>query len=187
MLAFGQPQQHLASGPPVVTTCTHARCRNVHKPGPRPMSVLSCPASTMDTTIGQPSGHRLSGRSGRTPSTPPGTPWQTGSDADREPTNGTEGVRTARSPMTTRRLTGTRRAPPVGQRLRLGNQGWAGDGEIASATVTTAATRQLLGVAPPSRPRLGALLSCVGCGGYEEKAMGLRKGAVCGVRLGGEC
>jgi hypothetical protein len=28
----------------------------------RPMSARSCPASTMDTTIGQPSGHRLPGR-----------------------------------------------------------------------------------------------------------------------------
>jgi hypothetical protein len=35
---------------------------------------------------------------GRTPSTPPGTPWRTGSDADRERTNGTEGVRHPRSP-----------------------------------------------------------------------------------------
>jgi hypothetical protein len=61
----------------VVTTCTHARCRNVRKPGPRPMSVRSCPASTMDATIGQPSGHHMSGRSGRTPSTPPDMPWRT--------------------------------------------------------------------------------------------------------------
>jgi hypothetical protein len=44
------------------------------------------------------------------------------------------------------------------RRLRLGNQGWLGDGKPASATVTTAATRQLLGVALPSKPRLGALL-----------------------------
>jgi hypothetical protein len=29
----------------------------------------------------------------------------------------------------------------------------------------------------------GALLSCVGFGGYEERATGLRKGEVCGVRL----
>jgi hypothetical protein len=31
---------------------------------------------------------------------------------------------------TTRRPTGTRRAPPMGRRLRLGNQGWLGDGKI---------------------------------------------------------
>jgi hypothetical protein len=54
MLAFGQPQQHLASGPVRRDHCTHARCRNVHKPGPRPMCARSCPASTMDATIGQP-------------------------------------------------------------------------------------------------------------------------------------
>jgi hypothetical protein len=49
--------------------------------------------------------------------------------------------------------------PAVGRRLRLGNQGWLGDGNAASATVTTAATRQPLGVALQSKPRLGALLS----------------------------
>jgi len=46
-----------------------------------------------------------------------------------------------------------------GRRLRLGNQGRLRDGNTASATVTTAVTRQLLGVAPRSKPRLGALLS----------------------------
>jgi hypothetical protein len=101
--------------------CTCARCRNVRKPGPRPMSARSCPASTMDATIGQPFGHRLSGRSGRTPSTPPGTPWPTASDADREPTNGTEGVRTSSIATTTRRPAGTRRAPTCG----AGVCGWA--------------------------------------------------------------
>jgi hypothetical protein len=43
--------------------------------------------------------------------------------------------------------------------LRLDNQGWLGDGKTASVTVTTAATRQLVGVALPSKPRVGALLS----------------------------
>jgi hypothetical protein len=62
-----------------------------------------------------------------------------------------------------------------GRRLRLGNQGWLGDGKTANATVTTAATRQMLGVALPSKPRLGALLSCVGFGWYERRAMGLRR------------
>jgi hypothetical protein len=118
---FGQPQPLPASGPVRRDTCTHARCRNVRKPGPRPMSARSCPASRMDATIGQPSGHRLSGRSGRTPSTPPGMPWRTGSDADRERTNGTEGVRTSSIATTTRRPTRTRRAPACG----AGVCGWA--------------------------------------------------------------
>jgi hypothetical protein len=52
-----------------------------------------------------------------------------GSDADRERTNGTEGVRTS------------------------------------SIATTTAATRQLLGVALASKPRLGALLSSDQMGG----------------------
>jgi hypothetical protein len=39
---------------------------------------------------------------------------ETRSDADRERTNGTEGVRTSSIATTTRRPTGTRRAPPVG-------------------------------------------------------------------------
>src|SRR5512132_63661 len=43
------------------------------------------------------------------------------------------------------------------------------------------------GGTPPSSWRLGALLSCVGFGWYEERAMGLRKGEVCGVRLVREC
>jgi hypothetical protein len=41
------------------------------------------------------------------------------------------------------------------------------------------AVRQLLGRLPAKR-RLGALLSCVGFGWYEGRAMGLRKGE--GVR-----
>jgi hypothetical protein len=99
------------------------------------------------------------GRSGRTPSTPPGTPWRTGSDADRERTNGTEGVRTSSTPRPQGGPPGHAEPLLWGRRLRLGNQGWLGDGKIASATVTTAATRPLLGVALPSKPRLGALLS----------------------------
>jgi hypothetical protein len=58
-----------------------------------------------------------------------------------------------------RRPTEHAKPPPAGRRLRLGNQGWLGDGKTASATVTTTATRQLFGVALPSKPRLGALLS----------------------------
>jgi hypothetical protein len=97
-----------------VTTWTRARRRNLRKPGPRPMSARSCPASTMDATIGQAFGHRLSGRSGRTPSLHPARHGETGGDADREPTTGTQGVRTSSIATTTRRPAGTRRAPPVG-------------------------------------------------------------------------
>jgi hypothetical protein len=48
---------------------------------------------------------------------------------------------------------------------RLGNQGRRGDCKTASATVTATATERLLGVAPPSKPRLGALLSSDQMGG----------------------
>jgi hypothetical protein len=41
--------------------------------------------------------------------------------------------------------------------------------------------------APADKRRLGALLSCVGFGWYEGRAMGLRKGEVCGVGLVREC
>jgi hypothetical protein len=40
----------------------------------RPISARSCPASTMDATIGQVSDNACPVASGRTPSTPPGTP-----------------------------------------------------------------------------------------------------------------
>jgi hypothetical protein len=44
-----------------------------------------------------------------------------------------------------------------------------------------------LQVVPQSSWRLGALLSCVGFGWYEERAMGRRKGEGCGVRLVRKC
>lgn len=97
-----------------VTTYTYARCQDVRKPGPRPMSARFRPSSTMDTTIGQPSGHRMPSRMRRTPSPPPGTPWRSGSDADRERTNGTAGLRTSSIATTTKVARRTRRAPPVG-------------------------------------------------------------------------
>ena len=50
--------------------------------------------------------------------------------------------------------------------------------------LATAVTRQGQGDTSPSSWRLGALLSCVGVGGYEERAMGRRKGEVCGGQAG---
>jgi hypothetical protein len=87
-----------------------------------------------------------------------------------ERTNGTEGTRTpsiATTPKTARRDTPS----PLlwGRRLRLSNQGWLGDGNTASATETTAATRSLLGVALSSKPRLGALLSSDDFGSSVER------------------
>jgi hypothetical protein len=65
---------------------------------------------------------------------------RTGSDADRERTNGTAGIRT--SPIVTTMKTACRDAelPPLGPALRLGNQDRLGDGNRASATVTTSVT-----------------------------------------------
>jgi hypothetical protein len=52
--------------------------------------------------------------------------------------------------------------------------------------LATAAT-SAAGGTPPSSWRLGALLSCVGFGWYEGRAMGLRKGEGCGVMLVRKC
>jgi hypothetical protein len=138
------PSRYQQRDPPVMTTCTHARCRNVRKPGPRPISARSCPASTMDATIGQPSGHPMPGRIW--PDTVHSTPARHSNRkrADRERTNGTAGIRT--SPIATTMKTACRDAepPPLGPALRLGNQDRLGDGNTASATVTTSGTRQLL-------------------------------------------
>jgi hypothetical protein len=162
------PRRYQQPDPPVMTTCTHARCRNVRKPGPRPISARSCPASTMDATIGRLPDTACPVAFGRTPSTPP-----------------------ARHPNRKRRGQGThewhgrhsdipdrhdhedslpgRRTPPLGPALRLGNQGRLGDGNTASATVTTSGTRQLLGIAPPFKPRLGALFSSDDFGSSVER------------------
>jgi hypothetical protein len=128
-----QPQPLPASGPIRRDTCTRARCRDVRKPGP-----VRCPRGRV---------RRPHGRHDRTGfRTPPARSYsaghcplhparhgETGSDADRERTNGTEGVRTS------------------------------------SIAMTTAATRQLLGVALASKPRLGALLSSDDFGSSVER------------------
>jgi hypothetical protein len=123
----------------------------------------------MDATIGQAFGHRLPCHI--RPDTVHSTrhAMANGSDADRERTNGTEGVRTCSIATTTRRPARTPSPLLWGRRLRLGNQGWLGDGKTASVTVTTAATRQLLGVALTSKPRLGALLSSDDFGSSVER------------------
>jgi hypothetical protein len=108
---FDQPSRYQHRDPSRRDTCTRARRRNVRKPGP-----VRCPRgrvrrprwtprsdSLPDTAC--PAGHRP---------LHPGTPWRTGSDADRERTNGTEGARTSSIATTTRRPTCTRRAPTCG-------------------------------------------------------------------------
>ena len=83
MLPSANPSRYQRRDPPVVTTCIYARCRSVRKPGPRPMSTRSCPASTMDAMIGQPSGHRLPRRIRPDPVPSTRHASRTGSDADR--------------------------------------------------------------------------------------------------------
>jgi hypothetical protein len=184
---FGQPQPLPALGPVRRNHLHRARCRNLREPGP-----VRCPRGRVRRPPWTPRSDRLSDTA--SPSYPaghrplhPARHGETGSDADMERTNDTAGVRTSSIATTTRRPARTRQAPLWGRRLRLGNQGRPGDGKTASATITTTATRRLLAVAPPSKPRLGALPSCVGFGWYEWRAMGRRKAEVCGVRLGGEC
>jgi hypothetical protein len=169
MLPSANPSLYQQRDPPVMTTCTHARCRNVRKPGRCPISARSCPALTMDATIGQPSGQRMPGRI--RPDTVHSTRHATEPEATR-----TANGRTARqafghprSPRPSRQPAGTPN-PSSGPALRLGNQDRLGDGNTASATVTTSVTRQLLGIAPPFKPRLGALLSSDDFGSSVEPA-----------------
>jgi hypothetical protein len=117
------------------------------------------------------SGQRMPGRV--RPDTVPSTGHasRTGSDADR----GTDERHGRHSDILDRHdHKAARRDTPSpllwGRRLRLGNQGRLRDGNTASATVTTAVTRQLLGVAPRSKPRLGALLSSDDYGSSVEPA-----------------
>jgi hypothetical protein len=144
--------------PPVMTTCTHARCRNVRKPGPvrYPRGRVRRPRWTPRSDRFRTTRAR-SHLAGHRPLHPARHPNR--SDADRERTNGTAGIRT--SPIATTMKIACRDAepPPLGPALRLGNQDRLGDGNTASATVTTSVTRQLLGVALSPRLRLGALLS----------------------------
>jgi hypothetical protein len=95
--------------------------------------------------------------------------------------NGTEGIRISSIATTTK----TARRDTPSSRCGAGvcglaNQDWLGDGNTASATVTTAATRQPLGVPLPSKRRLGALLSSDDYGSRVE-----RDGAV--IRYGKRC
>jgi hypothetical protein len=134
---------------------------NVHGP---------CPASTMDATIGQVPDSACPGRV--RPDTVPSTGHasRTESEADR----GTDERHGRHSDILDRHdHKAARRDTPSpllwGRRLRLGNQGRLRDGNTSSATVTTAVTRQLLGVAPRSKPRLGALLSSDDYGSSVER------------------
>jgi hypothetical protein len=53
-----QPQALPAAGPDRHDHLHPCSMPDVRKPGPRPLSERPCPASTMDATLGQPSGHR---------------------------------------------------------------------------------------------------------------------------------
>jgi hypothetical protein len=55
----------------------------------------------------------------------------------------------------------------------------------ARAGLATAATRPLQGGTPPPSRRLGALLSCLGLGGYGEGDETKASVSACGVRLVG--
>ena len=90
------------------------------------MSTRSCPASTMDATIGQPSGHRLPRRI--RPDTVPSTRHAMANQkrCGQESTNyGTEGTRTSWIATTTKSARRDTPSPLLwGRRLRLANQGW---------------------------------------------------------------
>jgi hypothetical protein len=109
-----QPSRYQHRELSVATTCTRARCRNVRKPGPCPMSARSCPASTWTPRSDRLSDTACPVVSGRTPSTPPGTPWQN----RKRRGQGTDERHGRRSDILDRhdqrRPARTRRAPPAG-------------------------------------------------------------------------
>jgi hypothetical protein len=145
------------------------QARNVRKPGP-----VRCPRGRVRRPQWTPQSDRF-----RTPPAPwcpaghhPLHPARHGEPKAMRTGNG----RTARKAFGHPRSHDHRCGPPDtpcpllwGRRLRLGNQGRLGDGKTANATVITAATRQLLGVTPPFRPRLGALLSSDDYGSSVER------------------
>jgi hypothetical protein len=167
---FGQPQPLPASAPVRRDTWTRARCRNVRKPGPRPMSARSCPASTMDTTIGQASGHRLPGHS--RPDTVHSTRHALANRKRRG--QGTDERHGRRSDIldrhTTRRPPGHAEPLPVGPALAAWQPRSARRWQDCQRDRNRGSDQALLGVALPSKPRLGALLSSDDCGSSVERA-----------------
>jgi hypothetical protein len=167
------PSRYQHRDPSVVTTCAHARCRNVASLVP-----VRCPRgrvrrprwtprsdSLPDTACPvDPAGHRPlhPARHGEPEATRTGTDERHGRRSD---SLDRQDHKAAHRDTPSPRL--------WGRRLQLGNQGWPGDSKIANATVTTAATRQLLGVAPPSKLRLGALLSSDDYGSRVDRAEGV--------------
>jgi hypothetical protein len=156
MLAFSQPSRDQHRDPPVVTNL-HP-CSMPERPQALPVRCphgrVRRPAGRHDRT-GFRTPHARSYPAGHTvPST--WHPWRTGSDADRERTNG---IRTSSIATTTK----TARRAHTEPRLWRSVCGLAtrllGATATLRATVTTAATRQLRDVALPSERRLGALLS----------------------------
>jgi hypothetical protein len=123
----------------------------------------------------------------RTPDTGRGD--VTCADADRGGGQDDDGTADARTSWTT----ATSR-PPLGRRTVDLCTVHAALGNHDGSPVRTPAGAKLLtprsgncSATPPAKPRLGALLSCVGFGWYEGRAMGQRRGEVCGVRLVREC
>jgi hypothetical protein len=187
---LGQPQPLPAHRDPPVMTRASMLNGGRPEPGPRPMSArfgVRRPDGRHDRTgfrtPGQASGHRM-----------PGRIWADTVTSNRHATAEMEGTRTGDGPSARphsdildshNHEDGRPDAgPPMwGRTCGLATNDPLGDGGTTSATAATAVTRPLLGIAPPSRPRLGALLSCVGLGGYERGAMALRKVRVCLVGL----
>jgi hypothetical protein len=165
-----------------------------------------CPSASHDD--GRGPGRRLrtdTGHGHRTPDTGHRTP-DTDTDTDTDTGHRTRG-RWTRAPDTGRADSHARtltedadRAPkpptPLGHRTMslwaahaaLGNHdGSAVRPPCQCARLPTALPGSCSVAPPAANRRLGALLSCVGFGWYEGRAMALRKGEVCRVRLGGEC
>jgi hypothetical protein len=189
----GQPPHHrFPSGPiqagdhpPADTGGTSTHCAQPTAPhpatpgparrGPRGGSAADSAGLSVRTPEHRTPGHRTPGH--RTPDT---GRWTSARPAGRTSHGGT-GARTGQRPAWP--ASGHPRAgdpagrPDLARVTRLGALGHPGrprGGGTCAGALTAAATDSCL--APPGmRPRPGALLSCVGVGGYEGRAMGLRK------------
>jgi hypothetical protein len=170
MLPSANPSRYQRREPSVVTTCTVLDAGTSARLVP-----VQCPRGRVrrpvDAMIGQPSGHRLPGRIW--PDTVHSTRHAMANQKRRG--QGTDERHGRHSDILDRHDHKAARRDTPSSRCGAGvcglaNQGWLGDGNTASATVTTAATGQPLGVGLPSKRRLGALLSSDDFGSSVERA-----------------
>jgi hypothetical protein len=149
---FGNPSRDQHRDPSVVTTCTPCSMPE-HPQAWSPSDVRAVVSGVHD---GHPdrTGFR----------TPPAPSYPTGHRPLHPARHGKPEATRTGNRRTAPKAFGHPRSPPPqcgppghaepllwGRRLRLGNQGWLGDGKTASTTVTTAATSYLVSLHRPGR------------------------------------